>query len=145
MHAKVGAWFALNGLVDEALNHLLAASDVEAAAEVVAQRRYALMNQAEWPRLEQCLRAFSPDAVNQSPELLLLKPWLLYQRSRYAELPAEIESIEAALARTTVAPGVVECLQGEISALRSLTSFLASDAQATLAHSRQSLAEIPRE
>jgi LuxR family maltose regulon positive regulatory protein len=145
MHASASAWFAQNGLIDEALRHFLAADDTAAAVDLVARHRYDLMNRAQWGRLEQYLHAFSPDIVNRSPELLMLRTWLLYHRGQYAELPAEIQRIEAALAHTPLAPEAVEGLQGEIRALRSMGSFLAVDAESTLAHVRQALAKTPRE
>jgi LuxR family maltose regulon positive regulatory protein len=54
-------------------------------------------------------------------------------------------SSRAAVIRTTLAPEAVEGLQGEISALRGMGSFLAVDAESTLAHTRQALAKTPRE
>jgi LuxR family maltose regulon positive regulatory protein len=145
LHARAGAWYAHNGLIDEALHHFLATDDTAAAVALVARHRYALMNRAQWARLERYLRAFSPDVVNQSPKLLLLKTWLLYQRGRYAELPAAVQRIEAALAHATLAPEAVERAQGEMSALRSIIFYFAVDAESALAHGRQALAKTPRE
>jgi LuxR family maltose regulon positive regulatory protein len=75
----------------------------------------------------------------------MLKAWLLYHRGRVAELPAAFQGIEAALARATLAPEAVERVQGEISALHSVISYFAVDAERTLAHGRQALAKTPRE
>ncbi len=145
LHACAGAWFARNGLIDEALHHFLTAYDTAAAVALVARHRYALMNRAQWPRLEQYLQQFSPDTVDRSPELLMARTWLLYHRGRFAELPVAVQGIEAALACATLAPEAVECLQGEISALRSVISYFAVDAESTLAHGRQALAKTPHE
>ncbi len=145
LHARAGAWFAQNGLIDEALHHFSAADDTAAAAALVARHRYALMNRAQWPRLEKYLHEFSPDTVDQHPELLLLRAWLLYHRGRFSELPAAVQGIEAALARTPLAPEAVEPLQGEISALRTVISCLAVDAESALAHGWQALTKTPRE
>jgi LuxR family maltose regulon positive regulatory protein len=145
LQARAGAWFAEQGWTDEALHHLLAAGDTATAVALVAQRRYALMNGAQWARLEQYLHAFSPDRVEQSPELLMVKTWLLYQRGRYVELPAAVQCIETALARTSLAPEAVDCLWGEISALHALASYWALDAKGTAAHAQRALSKIPNE
>jgi ATP/maltotriose-dependent transcriptional regulator MalT len=145
LHARAGAWFARSGSIDEALHHLLAAGDTAAAVDLVARQRYTLMNGARWARLEQYLKEFSPDTVDQSPELLMLRTWLLYHHGRYTELPAAIQEIEAALVQTTLAPEAVASLHGEISALRTVVSFLTVDAETTLVHGRQALAKTPRE
>ena len=133
LHARAGAWFAQNGLIDEALHHFLAADDTAAAAALVARHRYALMNQAQWPRLDRYLRQFSPDLLDQYPDLLMLKTWLLYHRGRWAELPAALQRLEAALRQASLPPETVNHLQGEISALRSLLCYYALDPERALA------------
>lgn len=139
MHARAGAWYAKNGLVDEALDHLLAADDVTAAADVVARHRTDMLNQARWARLTRWVRRFPPDVVDQYPEMLMLKTWLLYHQARYAELPASLKRLEASLARVQLPSGTVDELQGEMDAVRSLLAYLAGDPEATIVHARSSL------
>jgi LuxR family maltose regulon positive regulatory protein len=145
LHARAGTWFAQNGWMEEALHHFLAADDMAAAVALVARGRYVLMNEARWARLERYLKHFSPDVVDQSLELLMVRTWILYQRGRYTELPSAVEGIEAALAQATLAPEAIERAQGEISALRSIISYLTVDAESTLTHGQQALAKTPRE
>jgi LuxR family maltose regulon positive regulatory protein len=139
LHARAGAWYAENGLVDEALDHLLAASHWTEAAGLVARHRNEMMNQARWSRLERWLRRFSPSVIDQYPDLLILKTWLLYHQNRYAELPASLEHLEASVARVALAPETLDHLQGEMDAVRSLLSYFAVDAQATIVHAQGSL------
>jgi LuxR family maltose regulon positive regulatory protein len=145
LHACAGAWLAQNGLMDEALHHFLAAGDTAAAVALVARHRYALMNRAQWPRLDQYLQQFSPDILDQYPELLMLKTWLLYHRARWADLPVALQRLEAAIAQASLPPENVNHLQGEISALRSLLSYHAVDPKSTLAHAQQALEKTSRE
>jgi LuxR family maltose regulon positive regulatory protein len=139
LHARAGAWYAENGLVDEALDHLLAANHRTAAADLVARHRTEMLNEARWSRLERWVRRFSPDAIDQCPDLLILKTWLLYHQNRYAELPASLERLEASLARQALAPDTLDHLQGEVHAVRSLLAYFAVDAQATMVHAQGSL------
>jgi LuxR family maltose regulon positive regulatory protein len=139
LHARAGAWYAENGLIDEALDHFLAANHWTAAAGLVARHRTEMLNQARWSRLERWLRRFSPSVIDQYPDLLILKTWLLYHQNRYAELPASLERLEASLARVALAPDTLDHLQGEVDALRSLLAYFAVDAQATVIHARGSL------
>jgi LuxR family maltose regulon positive regulatory protein len=139
LHAGAGAWYAENGLIDEALDHLLVARHWTEAAGLVARHRPETMNQTQWSRLERWLRRFSPDVIDQTPDLLILKTWLLYHQNRYAELPAALERLEASLARVALAPDTLDHLQGEIDALRSLLAYFAVDAQATIVHAQGAL------
>lgn len=145
LHTRAGARFARNGWIDEALHHLLAANDISAAADLVARHRYALMNQTQWQRLDRYLHQFSPDILDRYPDLLMLKTWLLYHRGRWAELPAALQRLEAALQRVSLPPEEVNHLQGEISALRSLLFFHTNDPKSALASAQQALEKIPRE
>jgi LuxR family maltose regulon positive regulatory protein len=145
LHARAGTWLSQNGFVEEALHHFLAANDTAAAVELVARHRYSLMNQAQWQRLEQRLGQFSPDIIDQYPDLLMLKTWLLYHRGQWAELPAALGHIEAALAQISLAPEAMNHLYGEISALRSLLYYHAVDPKSALDHAQQALEKTPRE
>ena len=145
LHARAGAWFAQNGLIDEGLVHLLAADDTSAAVAVVAQHRYGLMNRAQWPRLDRYLRQFPPDVLDQYPDLLMLKTWILYHRGRWVELPAALQRLEKAISRESLPPEKVRHLQGETSALCSLMSYNAFDPDGALAFAQQALEKTPRE
>ena len=139
LRALAGAWYADNGLIDEALDHLLAANQWTAAADLVARHRTEMLNQARWSRLERWLHRFSPDVIDRYPDLLILRTWLLYHQTRHAELPASLERLEASLARVALAPDTLDHLQGEMAAVRSLLAYLAVDAQATIRHAQSSL------
>jgi LuxR family maltose regulon positive regulatory protein len=145
LHARTGAWFAQNGLLDEALDHLMTANDIAASANLVARHRYALMNHTRWQRLDRYLNQFSPDILDHYPDLLMLQTWLLYYRGRWAELPAALQRLEAALTQASLPPEEVDHLQGEISALRSLLFYHAFDPENALASAQQALEKTPRE
>jgi len=145
LHARAGAWFAQHGWIDEGLNHLMAAGDTVAAVSLVARQRYALMNRTQWARLDQVLHQFSPDILDQYPDLLMLKTWLLYHGSRFAELAAALQRLEAAMSRASLSPDQVSALQGEISALRSLMYYHAVDPTSALTAARQALEKTPHE
>ena len=75
----------------------------------------------------------------------MLKTWLLYHRGRWAELPAALQRIEAALAHVSLPPDDLSHLQGEMAALRSLLCYYALDPESTLASAQEALVKTPRE
>ncbi|RME97043.1 MAG: hypothetical protein D6768_20620 [Chloroflexi bacterium] len=145
LHAAAGRWLEQHDFIEEALRHYFAAGDISAAANLVARQRYALLNRAQWQRLEQQLGRFSPDNLEQFPALLMLKTWLIYHQGRWAELPAALQQLEVAMDRASLPPEEIRHLQGEMSALRSLLSFIAVDLEKTLACAQQSIEESPHE
>ena len=140
LHQAAGNWLAQHDFIDEALRHFFAANDTAAAARLVARQRYALLNGAQWQRLEKLLSRFSPATLDQYPVLLMLNTWLIYQHSRWAEIPAALERLEAALAQAALTPEEIEQLQGEMNALQSLLLYHAAvDPKNCLTQARQAL------
>ncbi len=138
-------WLDENGFAEEALRHYFAAKDTAAAAQLVARQRYALLNRTRWQQLDQRLRQFSPAVLDQYPDLLMLKTWLLYHRGQLAELPAALHRLEAVVAQATLTPEKLGHLQGEISALRSHLYYHSADPENSLIHARQAIEKTPRQ
>ena len=78
LRLRASAWFADNGYLDEALQHALAANDMAAAVQIVAQHRHELMNQAQWQRLDRWLHLFPREVIDEQPHLLLIEVWLKF-------------------------------------------------------------------
>jgi ATP/maltotriose-dependent transcriptional regulator MalT len=52
LHTKASAWFAENGLIEEAPKHVLAGENSKAAAQLIVTHGFDLLNDEQWPRLE---------------------------------------------------------------------------------------------
>jgi LuxR family maltose regulon positive regulatory protein len=110
MHLRASRWFAENGLIDEAIQHALAADDVLRAAEMVEQNRIDLMNADQWQVLERWLDRLPSDIKQGRPNLLLAQAWVHMARFRVWESISTIESVEAILGDDETDPA----LRGEI-------------------------------
>ena len=102
LHSNASAWYASNGFVEEAISHALAAGDEDAAVKVVQAHRHQAMNEERWQRLEHWLRLMPQRLVDQRPELLLLRAWMLQVRWQFAALPPYLDRIEALLEQSPV-------------------------------------------
>ena len=80
LHRQAGEWFESEGLVEEALEHTLAAGDVERAAQIVERNRHTVLNEAKWYVLEKWLSKLPNSVVQERPELLLAQLSILYYR-----------------------------------------------------------------
>jgi LuxR family maltose regulon positive regulatory protein len=145
LHRTAGNWLGENGYTKEALDHLLAANDMAAAAALVARQRYALLNGAQWQQLEHLLHRFSPAVVDQIPDLLMLKTWLVYHHGNWSELPAAIQQLDQLLLRAALPPEKIDHLLGEISALRGLLAYVAADPETAIAFAHKSIQATPPE
>ena len=143
LHARASRWFAQHGLIDEALSHAFAAGDVDAAVAIVAGRRYALMNQAQWQQLARYLHRFDAATIAQHPQLLMLETWLLYHRGHNDRLPAALHALEERLVDAHLSPREIRHLQAETSALAGFLDILKPDPARAIAAAEFALANTP--
>jgi LuxR family maltose regulon positive regulatory protein len=81
LHSQASAWFAEEGLIEEALEHSLAAGDIPTAIQLVARHGHQLMDDQRWSRLERWLDMFPRDSAEESPEMLLFRLWSNHMNS----------------------------------------------------------------
>lgn len=145
LHARASNWFVQNDLIDEALSHAFAAGDRDAAVRIVASRRYALMNQAQWRHLDLYLHRFDAATIAQEPQLLMLQIWLLYHRGHNDRLPAALQALEERLVDANLPPRDVRYLQAEADALTSFVAVLNSDPAQAIAAAESAIVHMPPE
>ncbi|MBW1790505.1 MAG: AAA family ATPase, partial [Deltaproteobacteria bacterium] len=147
LHAQAGAWLAENGIIEEALQHYLAAEDIPSAMQLVAQHGHNLMNNQQWPDLERLIGMLPRDRVEQDPELLIFKAWHKHVQTSGCDLPTKVaynEKIEPllnnlsekALARETQ-------INGHFEALRGVEFYLSADGENALKYSQSACDKIP--
>ncbi len=143
LHRRASAWFADNGLVEEAIVHALAAGDETAAVQIVETHRHEAMNQEQWQSLDRWLRLMPARLVDEWPELLLLEAWSLQRQWRFAEIAPVLDRIEARMATALPSQSSSASLRAEVDALRSLVSYYRLDGRATFAHASRALDSLP--
>ncbi len=133
MHARASAWFAREGLLDEAIVHALQAEDPLSAASLVECQIHPALDREEWRQLERWI-GLLPAEMRGRPRLLLAQAWLSFIRFQFPAIVALLNSVEVALAseaaQTLEQPGVT--LLGEIATLRAAAAFGADDTEAML-------------
>ncbi len=147
LHAVAGAWFAGQGLFEEALEHMLAGGDSVSAIQLVAQHRHELLNTEQRSRLESWLQLFPAGTIARSPDLLLARAWiLLLGRSDFAFVVEAANEAEALLGQMEGQPGRERQLRGEIATLRSVVmGFAGTDPAAVCRLTTMALEAMPRE
>src|SRR5690606_28949396 len=80
IHRRASQWFRREGIADQAIAHALAATDFDAAAEVVEAYVDELFLRSERATLERWLSRFPPAVVHARPRLLLARARLALQR-----------------------------------------------------------------
>jgi LuxR family maltose regulon positive regulatory protein len=139
LHARASAWFADNGMVEEAIRHALAAGDEREAAKLVVQNRQAAVNAERWFVLEKWLSMLPNDIIQQQPELLLAQAWVHYYHYNYELIPAVRERAESLLSNHPQR----QPLFGEINLLKGIVLFFQCDGTRGLKCIEDALEQIP--
>ena len=143
LHELASAWFAENGCIEEALAHAHESGDKEAAARLVKDHRHDVMNREQWHLLNRWLQGFSPDFIQEHPDLLLAKAWVVQRQARYSELFAILDGIERIL--PTINPQSTDgsIFWGELQALKSFQYYSTSWGELSETAARAALNNLP--
>ena len=73
LHRRAAAWFAGQGLIDEALRHALAINDLDLAAQLMVAGLCDVLNREDRATLDRWLRLLPDDFIQRRPWLLMIK------------------------------------------------------------------------
>ncbi len=141
LHCAAGRWFARQGLVEEAIHHLLAGGDAGAAADVVAAHFQAVLNREEWPQLERWLTLLPEAVVMKHPMLVLARGWCLQFHFALAALPPLLVQLDALL--PALDPATAALIAGRLAPLLAQVSVLRGEAAVALAQTEIALKQTP--
>ncbi|UCF29316.1 MAG: hypothetical protein JSW42_06480, partial [Chloroflexota bacterium] len=147
LHQRAGAWFAEHGFIEEALQHMMDAGDMEAGVEIVAVHRHVLIEKGSYQRLAHWLNMFPPQIIESSPDLLLLQA-LFAQTVRFdvMKLNQLVQKIDALLERLHFDAQRAKHLAAENESFRGVVLFyLDPDLQTALACFRHALEGLPQD
>ncbi len=97
LHRRASAWYAGQGLIEEALEHALAAGDVSSATHLVKAQLLAALEQEQLVQLERWLGLLPEEQIHSSPVLLVARVWCLEQRGQHKDVPHLLTTAEQLL------------------------------------------------
>ena len=120
LHRRAATWLAANNYVDEALSHLMAIPDPDAAAELVARQRFEPLNKLRFFDLDAWLRQIPLSAVYQRADLLIGMAWITHDRVDNQACLALLRQAEELLEKEPAALSATNraLVRAEINALR---------------------------
>ena len=145
LHSRASAWYAQNGLIEEALQHALAANDTPTAVELVARHRHELMNAEQWSRLRRWMNYFPPRLVEENLQLIITKAWILHNRANISGLESALNQAESFLNQQSPEPFTTRLLQAEIDTLHFDLYHRKAEAPNIIPSARRALDTLPHE
>ncbi|HET8853234.1 MAG TPA: LuxR C-terminal-related transcriptional regulator, partial [Ktedonobacteraceae bacterium] len=144
LHRRASAWYAAQGLIKEAIQHVLAAGDGSNAAKLVEAHLDWAFKQEQWVQLEHWLRLLPEELIQSSPVLLVASAWIMQARGQLTDFPRLLTTAERLLATSGSGTPDLEDLQSRIlhaliAVLWSEFQYFTGQAQASLQSARSAL------
>lgn len=147
MNREAGAWFAREGLVEEALRHLIPAVELDAAAELVgAHLHRVIAEDMSCRRLAEWLSTFPPGAMHGRMPLLVAEGHCSILRWEPQNLEAVLREIEGIVTNNSRGDsrGGTPSLEADIDSLWSFLLYWRGDVEGSLERSRRALGSKPK-
>ena len=136
LHRRAAAWFEGEGLVDEAVRHLVAAGDIAESADLIAADWVNEFNGGGLSTVSGWLDLLPDEFVRQDPRLSAARAWIALNVGQFDDAHMWIEALEAASAAETVKHG---SLDAQLVALREVHAFKTGDVAAALEAARRAI------
>ena len=146
LRRRAAGWLADRGLVDEAIEALLAAGEPDEAARLVEGRVAATLDREDWPTLWRWLRRLPEALTERRPGLLLAHSIVDHQRGRLASM---VERHRAAVALLDAAdpalpPAKAAELRAQADGMTALVSLYRGDGAGAVAAARRAAMAVHR-
>ena len=145
LHRRASAWYGKEGMIEQALNHALAADDMDGAVQLIEDFQHELLNIEDSSTLERWLNKLSEEVVRERPALLLARAWTFELRYQAAMIPPILQEVETLLSAEDAVwtDAMVQDARGEINALKSYIYFMKDESALALESALASLEQIP--
>jgi len=145
MHARASAWFAGNDLIEEALQHALAAGDKTEAMRLFERQRYDLINTEQWIRLERLLHMLPPEVLEDNPLLLFTKAYQLDYRGEMGKVYALLAQAKPLVDAVRPQSLDYKRIHGEYNTLLAEQQYLAAEGKLAVRSAETALDLLPAE
>ena len=147
-HTRASGWYADQGLIDEAIEHALAAGDASSAKRLVEEQFFRTFEQEQWVQVERWLRLLPEEQINGSPIMLVARAWILQAQGQLNEMPRWLTAAGQLLAisdsdSSDQGNPQSRILHALIATEWSLFQYLSGQTQASLESARSALQRLP--
>jgi ATP/maltotriose-dependent transcriptional regulator MalT len=146
LHRLASVWFEEHGLLDEALHHALAAGDLDLAARQMNAGLLNVINREDRSTLEHWLGLLPEEMIQQRPELLMIRVWVLeftWRLKQQAQVLLQIEELMDSETGAILPVDELQILRGQILVLRAQQAYFSNQTSRAIDLCRQALALLP--
>jgi LuxR family maltose regulon positive regulatory protein len=146
LHLHASAWFEERGLIDEAVQHALAAEDSQLATHQMTIGLRDVINREDWPILARWLRLLPEEKIQRDPWLLMIRVWLLeltWRLEQQAQVIALVEELVNSEIGASLPDDDLKILRGQILMIRAQQLYFYNQTTRVIEMSREALALLP--
>jgi LuxR family maltose regulon positive regulatory protein len=146
LHRRASAWFEEHGLVEEALQHALAAGDLDLAARQIRIGLRDVLNREDRPTLERWLHMLPEEIIQRHPEPLMIKVWVLqfsWRLDLQAQVLQQVEELLDAGAGVSMPADDLQLLRAQILLVRAQQAYFVNQPIRAIDFCQQALALLP--
>jgi LuxR family maltose regulon positive regulatory protein len=133
LHRRAAAWFEAEGLVDEAVRHLVAAGDIAKSADLIAADWVNEFNGGGLSTVSGWLDLLPDETIAQDPRLTVIRAWIALNVGQFDDARSWIEAAETA---STADTAEQVDLGAQLVALREVYAFKTGDVATALEAAR---------
>jgi LuxR family maltose regulon positive regulatory protein len=146
LHRLASAWFAENGLVDEALQHALAAGDIDLAVRQMSAGLCEVINRQDRTTLGRWLRLLPEETIQRSPHTLMIRVWSLqfsWRIDLQIQVLKQVEKLLASAEGASLPADDQRLLCGQILGVKAQHAYLSNQTTQAIDLCREALALLP--
>jgi LuxR family maltose regulon positive regulatory protein len=146
LHRRASAWFVDHGLIEEGLQHALAAGDLELVARQMTTGLRDVINRMDRPTLERWLRLLPEEMVQRQPGLLMIRAWALqfsWRLDLQAPVLKQVEDLLDSRAVGSLQEDGIQLLRSQLLLLRVQQVYLGNQPMQAIDFCQQALAQLP--
>lgn len=136
LHRRAAAWFEAEGLVDEAVRHLVAGGDIARSADLIASDWVTEFNGSGLSTISALLDLLPEETVLQDPRLSMARAWLALSVGQLDDAAEWIEAVEAGSASDTAGD---DAASAQTVVLRAVHSFKTAELAQALETARRAI------
>ena len=136
LHRRAATWFETEGLIDEAVRHLVAGGDIARSADLIAADWVDEFNGGGVSTVSGLLDLLPEETVLQDPRLSVARAWIALS---VGQLDDAAEWIEAVESRTAADTADGSAIGAQVVVLRAVHSFKTAQIAAALETARRAI------
>jgi LuxR family maltose regulon positive regulatory protein len=136
LHRRAATWFETEGLIDEAVRHLVAGGDIARSADLIAADWVNEFNGGGLSTVSGMLDLLPEETVLQDPRLSVARAWIALSLGQLDDADEWIEAVETRPAADAADGGAISA---QVVVLRAAHSFKTAEVAAALETARRAI------